>query len=76
MMTDIDAGLSGGPSLDSCVQQDAGPLLTNCDEALALCRAAEVAWASLQAVPSYVEQQARAFVQACDTLGIEAQAEG
>jgi hypothetical protein len=75
MMTDSDHDSVRGSSPVPLVEQEAVSLILTRDEIPALPYGMQPAWASLQAVPSYVEQQARAFVQACDALGIEAQAE-
>ncbi len=48
-------------------------LLALRDESIAVSQAKQQAWDELQATPSYVEQQALAFVQACDALGISSE---
>jgi hypothetical protein len=65
------------PSLKLSLEQEAlvEQVLALRDESVTLHRAGQQAWDALQATPSYVEQQARAFVQACDALGIVTQTE-
>jgi hypothetical protein len=75
MITTIDHDLPRGPSPVPGEQQEAAPLAAAHGDALVLRPAMQAAWAELQAVPSYVERQARAFVQVCDEQGIEAEAE-
>ncbi len=75
MITNSEYLPSGAPSLVCGEQRAAAPLPAAHGNALVLHRAVPAAWAELQAVPSYVEQQARAFVQVCDARGIEAEAE-